>query len=136
MLFPTLLGIVSRNVDEARRGRATSVVTIVSYLGFLLGPVYVGLWADTIDLRGAMIAVAARPPRFHADSDAAAPLRLHPRVNRTLAIALAAVICGLGVAAIALHRRGCGLPGGLGDRRPGGGLELHRHRPLRLAGAA
>ena len=59
VLFPTLLGIVSRNVDEARRGRATSVVTVVSYMGFLLGPVYVGLWADTTDLRGAMIAVAA-----------------------------------------------------------------------------
>jgi hypothetical protein len=38
-------------------GRA-SVVTVVSYLGFLLGPVYVGLWADATDLRGAMIAVA------------------------------------------------------------------------------
>jgi MFS family permease len=59
VLFPTLLGIVSRQVDESRRGRATSVVTVVSYLGFLLGPVYVGLWADATDLRGAMIAVAA-----------------------------------------------------------------------------
>lgn len=59
VLFPTLLGIVSRRVDESRRGRATSVVTVVSYLGFLLGPVYVGLWADATDLRGAMIAVAA-----------------------------------------------------------------------------
>ena len=59
VLFPTILGIVSRNVDESRRGRATSVVTVVSYMGFLLGPVYVGLWADTTDLRGAMIAVAA-----------------------------------------------------------------------------
>jgi MFS family permease len=59
VLFPTLLGIVSRSVEEARRGRATSVVTVVSYMGFLLGPVYVGLWADMTDLRGAMIAVAA-----------------------------------------------------------------------------
>ncbi|MFC8008519.1 MFS transporter [Streptomyces olivaceus] len=41
------------------RGRATSVITSVSYLGFLLGPVYVGLWADATGLRGAMIAVAA-----------------------------------------------------------------------------
>jgi hypothetical protein len=31
----------------------------VSYLGFLLGPVYVGLWASATGLRGAMIAVAA-----------------------------------------------------------------------------
>jgi predicted MFS family arabinose efflux permease len=59
VLFPTLLGIVSRNVEESRRGRATSAVTVVSYLGFLLGPVYVGLWADAVDLRGAMVAVAA-----------------------------------------------------------------------------
>lgn len=59
VLFPTLIGIVSRNVDESRRGRATSVVTTVSYLGFIVGPVYVGLWADAVGLRGAMLAVAA-----------------------------------------------------------------------------
>ncbi|MEV0715474.1 MFS transporter [Asanoa sp. NPDC050611] len=58
-LFPTLLSIVSRNVVESARGRATSLVTVVSYLGFLLGPVYVGLWAATTGLRGAMVAVAA-----------------------------------------------------------------------------
>jgi predicted MFS family arabinose efflux permease len=58
-LFPTLLSIVSRNVTESARGRATSIVTVVSYLGFLLGPVYVGLWAAATGLRGAMIAVAA-----------------------------------------------------------------------------
>jgi MFS family permease len=59
VLFPTLLGIVSRNVDEYHRGRATSVVTTVSYLGFILSPAYVGLWADAVGLRGAMLAVAA-----------------------------------------------------------------------------
>ena len=59
VLFPTLIGIVSRTVDESHRGRATSVVTTVSYLGFLAGPVYVGLWSDAVGLRGAMIAVAA-----------------------------------------------------------------------------
>lgn len=59
VLFPTLLGIVSRNVDESFRGRATSIVTTVSYLGFLLGPVYVGVWAETLGLRSAMMAVAA-----------------------------------------------------------------------------
>ncbi|TDB78284.1 MFS transporter [Micromonospora sp. KC723] len=57
-LFPTLLSIVSRNAVESSRGRATSIVTVVSYLGFLLGPVYVGLWASATGLRGAMIAVA------------------------------------------------------------------------------
>jgi MFS family permease len=58
-LFPTLLSIVSRNVAESSRGRATSIVTVMSYLGFLLGPVYVGLWASATGLRGAMLAVAA-----------------------------------------------------------------------------
>jgi MFS family permease len=59
MLFPTLVGLVSRNVPESHRGRATSVVTTVSYLGFLLGPVYVGAWAAAFGLRAAMLAVAA-----------------------------------------------------------------------------
>lgn len=59
VLFPTLVGVVSGNVAESHRGRATSVVTTVSYLGFLVGPVYVGLWAGAVGLRGAMIAVAA-----------------------------------------------------------------------------
>jgi hypothetical protein len=31
----------------------------VSYLGFLLSPIYVGLWAEAVGLRGAMVAVAA-----------------------------------------------------------------------------
>jgi MFS family permease len=59
VLFPTLIGLVSRNVQESRRGRATSIVTTISYLGFLLGPVYVGLWAGAGGLRVAMVAVAA-----------------------------------------------------------------------------
>ncbi len=59
VVFPNLIAIVSRSVEEHHRGRATSVVTTVSYLGFLLGPVYVGLWAEAIGLRAAMLAVAA-----------------------------------------------------------------------------
>jgi MFS family permease len=59
LLFPTLMRLVSRSVEPARRGRATSLVTTISYLGFLLGPVYVGEWADATGLRGAMVAVAA-----------------------------------------------------------------------------
>lgn len=59
VLFPTLVGVVSRNVDESYRGRATSVVATVSYLGFLVGPVYVGLWAEEVGLRAAIIAVGA-----------------------------------------------------------------------------
>ncbi|WAP50609.1 MFS transporter [Arthrobacter sp. ATA002] len=59
VLYPTLLGVVSRTTSEATRGRATSLLATVSYLGFLLGPVYVGLWSESAGLRGAMIAVAA-----------------------------------------------------------------------------
>lgn len=59
VLFPTVLGIVSRTVVESRRGRATSLVTTMSYLGFLLAPAYVGGWAEAFDLRVAMVAVAA-----------------------------------------------------------------------------
>jgi MFS family permease len=59
VLFPTLMRIVSHGVDERRRGHATSLVTVVSYLGFLLGPAYVGRWADSAGLRGAMVATAA-----------------------------------------------------------------------------
>lgn len=78
VLFPTLIGIVSRSVEESRRGRATSIVTSVSYLGFLLGPVYVGLWADAEGLRGAMVAVAA----LAAALLVLAPVLLrHPRIR-------------------------------------------------------
>lgn len=58
-IFPTLLSIVSRNVVESARGRATAIVTVVAYTGFLLGPVYVGMWSSVTGLRGAMLAVGA-----------------------------------------------------------------------------
>lgn len=94
VLFPTLVGIVSRNVGESFRGRATSVVTTVSYLGFIVGPVYVGLWADAVGLRGAMLAVAAlglallalitpllrrSDTRFRLEIDAGGVSRGHPQ---------------------------------------------------------
>lgn len=59
VLFPTVLGVVSARVAETHRGRSTSIVTTVAYLGFLLGPVYVGLWSGAFGVRGAMLAVAA-----------------------------------------------------------------------------
>jgi MFS family permease len=60
VLFPTLLNVLTARVDDdAVRGTATSVVTTVSYLGFLAGPVYVGRWAEAVGLSGAMLAVAA-----------------------------------------------------------------------------
>lgn len=58
-LFPTILSIAARNVSQRHRGRATSIISTVAYLGFLLGPVYVGYWAGVSGLRGAMVAVAA-----------------------------------------------------------------------------
>ena len=58
VLFPTLLGAVTAGVGERARGAATSVVTSVAYLGFLVGPAYVGAWAAATGLPGAMLAVA------------------------------------------------------------------------------
>ena len=59
VLFPTVLGVMSTRVEETHRGRATSTVTTVAYLGFVLSPVYVGLWSGAVGIRGAMLAVAA-----------------------------------------------------------------------------
>jgi len=58
VLFPTLLSIATKNVPETQRGRATSAVGTIAYLGFLLGPVYVGLLASTTNLRTALVGVA------------------------------------------------------------------------------
>lgn len=57
-LYPVLLSLVSRGVKESHRGRATSIVTTAAYLGFILGPVYVGLWSEAVGLRGAFAAIA------------------------------------------------------------------------------
>ncbi len=76
-LFPTLLGVLTAQVPDGMRGTATSVVTSVAYLGFLTGPVYVGLWADAVRLPGAMLALAA----LGAVLAALAPIALH-NLNR------------------------------------------------------
>jgi MFS family permease len=57
-LFPTLMSVLAAMAPDERRGAATSVVTTVAYLGFIAGPVYVGTWAGTVGLPGAMLAVA------------------------------------------------------------------------------
>lgn len=59
VLLPTLLSHSLRHIEPARRGRATSAITATAYLGFLLGPAYVGLLADLAGLRPAIIGVAA-----------------------------------------------------------------------------
>lgn len=58
VLFPTLLSRATRDVPEWSQGRATSVIGTTAYLGFLLGPVYVGLLSGSVGLRGAMVGVA------------------------------------------------------------------------------
>lgn len=58
VLFPTLLSRATRDVPEHRQGRATSLIGTTAYLGFLLGPVYVGLLSGGFGLRAAMVGVA------------------------------------------------------------------------------
>ncbi len=58
VLFPTLLSRATRDVPPNQRGRATSTVATTAYLGFVLGPVYVGVLAGAVGLRGAMVGVA------------------------------------------------------------------------------
>ena len=70
-LFPTLLSRSLRGTDPAQHGRATSAVATTAYLGFLLGPAYVGLLAETSDLRAALVGVAALAVLFTV---AAAPV--------------------------------------------------------------
>lgn len=58
-LFPTLLSRSLRGTDPAQHGRTTSAVAATAYVGFLLGPAYVGLLSDRTDLRGAVLGVSA-----------------------------------------------------------------------------
>lgn len=58
VLFPTLLSHATFDVPLERRGRVTSAVTATAYLGFVLGPVYVGVLAGAMGLRSAMVGVA------------------------------------------------------------------------------
>lgn len=58
VLFPALLGFVSRAVSERHRGRATSIVTVVAYTGFVAGPPVVGILSGLLGLRGGMLGVA------------------------------------------------------------------------------
>ena len=73
VLFPTVLSVLTSRVSDDVRGAATSVVTTVAYLGFLAGPVYVGRWADAVELPGAMLALAA----LAAALAVVAPLTVH-----------------------------------------------------------
>lgn len=58
-LFPTLLSYGLRPIPDGSRGRATSAITTVAYLGFVAGPAYFGLLADAAGVRGAFTGIAA-----------------------------------------------------------------------------
>ncbi|SMQ68527.1 MFS transporter [Agreia sp. VKM Ac-1783] len=57
VLFPTLLSQAVRGIDDDVRGSTTSIIATTAYIGFLLGPVYVGLLSSAVGLRGSMIGV-------------------------------------------------------------------------------
>ncbi len=77
VLYPTLLSQATRDIPASQRGRATSAVTAMSYLGFILGPVYVGLLSTFAGLRGSMVGVAALAVAFAV----LAPLVIHRRAQ-------------------------------------------------------
>jgi len=66
VLFPTLFSRSLRDVPDASRGRATSMIGTTAYLGFVMGPAYVGLLAGAVGLRGAMTGVAVLAVAFAA----------------------------------------------------------------------
>lgn len=64
VLFPTLLSRSLITVPDGSRGRATSTIGTIAYLGFVLGPAYVGFLAGSVGLRGAMVGVAVLAVAF------------------------------------------------------------------------
>ncbi|MEV0390031.1 MFS transporter [Nonomuraea sp. NPDC050643] len=59
VLFPTLLSHGLRPVPDGSRGRATSAISTVAYLGYLAGPAYFGLLADATGVQTAFLGIAA-----------------------------------------------------------------------------
>ncbi|MFC5168128.1 MFS transporter [Nonomuraea angiospora] len=58
-LFPTLLSYGLRPVPDGSRGRATSAISTVAYLGYLAGPAYFGLLADAGGVQRTFLGIAA-----------------------------------------------------------------------------
>ncbi|MBB5775993.1 MFS transporter [Nonomuraea jabiensis] len=58
-LFPTLLSYGLRPVPDGSRGRATSAVSTVAYLGYLAGPAYFGLLAEATGVQRSFLGIAA-----------------------------------------------------------------------------
>ena len=68
---PTLFGGAGRNAAPDERGRAVATVTTIGYLGFLVGPPFVGGAAEAVGLRAAFatlalvaVALVVVTPRF------------------------------------------------------------------------
>ena len=55
---PALFGAGGRNATPDQRGRAVATVTTIGYLGFLVGPPFVGGAAEAVGLRAAFAALA------------------------------------------------------------------------------
>jgi MFS family permease len=55
---PSLFGAGGRNAAPHERGNAIATVTTLSYLGFLVGPPFVGGFAEAVGLRAAFAALA------------------------------------------------------------------------------
>ena len=55
---PSLFGAGGRNATPEERGRAVATVTTIGYLGFLVGPPFVGGAAEAVGLRAAFAALA------------------------------------------------------------------------------
>jgi MFS family permease len=55
---PVLFSLAGRGADAAVRGAAVSIVTTIAYLGFLVGPAAVGLFANATTLETSLAAVA------------------------------------------------------------------------------
>nr|WP_181035609.1 MFS transporter [Clavibacter michiganensis] len=64
VLFPTLLSQAVRGIDDDIRGSTTSIIATTAYIGFLLGPVFVGLLSSAVGLRGSMIGVTVLVAAF------------------------------------------------------------------------
>ena len=56
---PIFFGLAGRWTGPATRGSAVSLVSGVSYLGFLVGPFYLGTMSDAFGLRAALLTLAA-----------------------------------------------------------------------------
>ncbi|KQM57090.1 MFS transporter [Agreia sp. Leaf210] len=64
VLFPTLLSQAVRGIDDDIRGSTTSIIATTAYIGFLLGPVFVGLLSSAVGLRGSMTGVTVLVAAF------------------------------------------------------------------------